>query len=370
MKINELVELIKKDISPGRFLSDCGFGWYPSTDPDIRNKVVAFRQSFFSRPQLLAQPLKSVTVACVNTREEMPKNSHHVSQGATLANANTQEDMPQKVRHLSLAAAVENANKHGDANGAASKATRETLAMNDSADLCNSYVEDVAWRLFAMDDAAVDEMPFLPPPGPLPALITEADEQSCTWSFDAENRILKATLKPGVEALSLKAKEYLLLMMERDDIAVVTGGLCRGLDKSLWNSHGIISTSGEMYHHRFRRFVRMGVEGTTGDDVKPQSQYEEMDKDVSMRVDDYFKYLDERRKRIESIVVKQGAARQLTYVNFVGEEATLDLDEVVYMLDYDIKRKLPSHYQNFKDNFLFPEILPGGNMCAMKAVRN
>jgi hypothetical protein len=28
----------------------------------------------------------------------------------------------------------------------------------------------------------------------------------------------------------MQAKEYLLLMMERDDIAVVTGGFCRGLE--------------------------------------------------------------------------------------------------------------------------------------------
>lgn len=157
-------------------------------------------------------------------------------------------------------------------------------------------------------------------------------------------------------------------MMEHDDIAVVTGGLCRSLETSLWNFHCITSTSGEMYHHNFRLFVRMDARDSTDSEMRQQSQYEEINEHVSMKVVDYFRYLEERRKLIESDGAKQGAERHTSYVNLVHKATTLDLDEVIYMLDYDIKRKLPLHYQNFKDNFSFPEILPGGNMCAMKAV--
>jgi hypothetical protein len=59
-------------------------------------------------------------------------------------------------------------------------------------------------------------------------------------------------------------------------------------------------------------------------------------------------YLEEQRKLIKSDGAKQGVECQ---------KCMLDLDEVVYMLNYDIKKKLPLHY-----------ILPGGNMCAMKVV--
>lgn len=145
-----------------------------------------------------------------------------------------------------------------------------------------SYVEDVAWKEFATGDPAVDKIPGIPPPGPLPPLLTEAEEQSCAWSFDKDNGILRATLKPGIKTLSLKAKEYLLLMMERDDIAVVTGGLCRGLERSLWNSHGITSTSGEMYHHHFRRFVRVDARDSTDSEMKRQSQRKEINEGVYM----------------------------------------------------------------------------------------
>jgi hypothetical protein len=269
-----------------------------------------------------------------------------------------------------LAPISPNASNQEDTIRAARPASRDIgqkLVTKDSADVRGaSYVEDIAWRELSMDDPSVDKLPVLLPPGPLLPLLT--DEQSCTWSFDEENRILRATLKPGVETLSRKAKEYLLLMMERDDIAVVTGGLCRGLETSLWNLHCITSTSGEMYHHNFCRFVRMDAGDLTDSEMRQQSQYEEINEHMSMKVVDYFRYLEERRKLIESDGAKQGAERRMSYVNFVHKETTLDLDKVIYMLDYDIKRKLPLHYQNFKDNFSFPEIQPGGNMCATKAV--
>ena len=354
---SQLVELVKRDTRPGRFLSDFGFGWCLSTDKQVYNKIASIHKRHAQRKGPNG-----------NNLDEFPQASDHVLQAATLVGANNQEEMSQASDHVPQAATLASANNELATIRAARQAfeaTRQKLAMNDSADLHAAYAEDVAWRMYAMDDSNVDDLPTLPPPEPLPSLISE---ESCIWSFDKESRILKATLKPDIKALSLKAKEFLLSMMERDDIAVVIGGLCRGLEQSLWNNQGIISTSGDMYHHRFRRFVRIDVKEKIDGEMKPQIQYEEIDKDLSMKVCDYFKYLEEREKVIEYDVEKQGAEPQLQYVDFMGEVTTLDLDQVIYMLDYDIKRKLPLHYENFKDTFSFPEILPGGKMCAMNAV--
>jgi hypothetical protein len=259
-----------------------------------------------------------------------------------------------------------------------SKTDREKLSEKDDDSLFQTYVEDVAWRKYALDSVGMEEaaLSALPPPNPMPELPT--DDPSCTWTFDEETRILRAALKPNTECFSPKAKKFMFLMMERDDIAIITGGHCRNLDASLWNNECIKSKSGERYHHRFRRFRRRindddgkkAVDDSEGDvDRNLQCVYEEVDKDLAMSVSDYFGYLEKRQEFFRmSSEARQSVDRQFHYINDVGEDASVDLDEVVYMLDYDIKKKLPSHFEDFKDNFCFPEILPGGQMCAMNTV--
>lgn len=39
MGSSEFVKLIRGNISPGRFLSDCGFGWYPSTTAQVCSMI-------------------------------------------------------------------------------------------------------------------------------------------------------------------------------------------------------------------------------------------------------------------------------------------------------------------------------------------
>ena len=95
-------------------------------------------------------------------------------------------------------------------------------------------------------------------------------------------------------------------MMERDDIAVITEGHCQSLDKCLWNLESIKSKNGEKYHHRFRRFKRKNIDAETASatsETESRYEYEEVDKDVSMRVEDYFGYLERRDVVTSSITV-------------------------------------------------------------------
>ena len=165
-----------------------------------------------------------------------------------------------------------------------------------------TYVEDVAWKRYATDNPATEDLPALPPPDSLPSLPNEIDGPSCTWSFDEATRILRAKLKPGKKKFSLVAKELSQLMMERDDIAVITEGHCQSLDKCLWNLESIKSKNGEKYHHRFRRFKRKNIDAETASatsETESRYEYEEVDKDVSMRVEDYFGYLERREEVLE-----------------------------------------------------------------------
>jgi hypothetical protein len=353
---SDLVEFIVKDIRPGRFLSENGFGWFPSTRTQIFAKVDYQRDKW--RP--LTPDRGDVGSTHTASSEQNTINA---------ANTNSEAEIPQAFPCVSRVSIVPKVFNEQNIADSARKA-REELMMKDTDDLLSSYVEDIAWRKFTLEGPTFENVDALPPPEPLPQVMTEADEPSCIWSFDEKSRILRVTLKPGVDSLSQKAKDHLFLMMERDDIAVITSGFCRDLNRSLWNDESIVSTSGEMYHHRFRRFVRIDVDDATSGAMALSPHYEEIDKDVSMRIGDYFKYLKHRQRLVEMTGEKEIVGPHLSYTYIGGEKIKLDLDEVIYMLDYDIKRKLPLHYQNFKDSFLFPEILPGGGMCAMNAVSN
>jgi hypothetical protein len=246
-----------------------------------------------------------------------------------------------------------------------SKTDREKLSEKDDDSLFQTYVEDVAWRKYAVDSVDMKEaaLSALPPPNPMPEVPT--DDPSCTWTFDEETRILRAALKPNTECFSPKAKKFMFLMMERDDIAIITGGHCRNLDASLWNNECIKSKSGERYHHRFRRFRRRindddgkkAVDDSEGDaDRNLQCVYEEVDKDLAMSVSDYFDYWRSVRSS-SGCQARQGKVWTGSSITLMtsATDASVDLDEVVYMLDYDIKKKLPSHFEDFKENFCFPE---------------
>ena len=229
-----------------------------------------------------------------------------------------------------------------------------------------NYVEDLAWKEHVTDNPATENVPILPPPDALPGLPNEMDELSCTWSFDEATRILRAKLKPGEKQFSNEAKELLKLMMERDDIAVITEGHCQSLDRCLWNLESIKAKNGEKYHHRFRLFQRYIIDSAS--ETEPRYEYREVDNDLAMTVKDYFGYLEKREKVLASKSLRKGSSTY-EYTNERKKVVELDvLDDIIYMLDYDIKQKLPSQFQDFKDNFALPEFLPGGRMCAMNTV--
>ena len=147
------------------------------------------------------------------------------------------------------------------------------------------YVEDIAWRKYAVHTSDVSNLSPLPPPAPLPPLIS--DDTSCTWHLDKENSILRVTLKHGMN-LSKKAKEFLYVMMERDDIAVITSGLYHGMGHECWNQDRMAHELGADRYHSFRRFAYV-VNPATG-----CKEYQEIKKDSTMTIGDYFAYLKRR----------------------------------------------------------------------------
>jgi Helicase associated domain len=226
------------------------------------------------------------------------------------------------------------------------------------------YVEDIAWRENAVHTADVSNLSPLPPPAPLPPLISDNEDTSCTWHLDEENSILRVTLKDGME-LSKNAKEYLYVMMERDDIAVITSGLYQhDITHDCWNRDRMAHELGADRYHSFRRFAYV-VNQATG-----FKEYQEIQKDVTMTIGDYFAYLKQRGR---GYTVKEASdnaevEEKLYLINSEGGMEELDISETIYMLDFRMETQLPAAFDHFMNKFLFPEILPGGGMCAMHTV--
>ena len=72
---------------------------------------------------------------------------------------------------------------------------------------------------------------------------------------------------------------FLLHMMEKDDITVISEGLADTINPSLWKYDYIDGCIGSEYHHKFRSFI----EGR------------EKDGWYSMKFSDYFRYLERRQ---------------------------------------------------------------------------
>ena len=161
-------------------------------------------------------------------------------------------------------------------------------------------------------DGYFDDLTALPDAPPL--LLDFPKTGKCIWTFDHKQRLLLANFNAGSlpnELTSIDEK-FLLSMMERTDIVVVSEGLLKGCDEFLWDKDFI-----EM---------RAGVK------LKDRNEF-------------------------------------LWNPHFTLEEKELDIKcESSSLVNLDLKRILPETYDDFKANFLASELLPGGFHCMMNAV--
>lgn len=127
-----------------------------------------------------------------------------------------------------------------------------------------------------------DELRPLPPPPPLPKF---PETGHCTWSYNNDTRVVLANFHS--ETLHYDDQNFLLRMMERDDITVISEGLAGNLDQPLWTVGSISDRIGSDFHHKIRVFrksrYKVGKEEFE-DFVETKEWYK-------MRVSDYLKYL-------------------------------------------------------------------------------
>lgn len=188
-----------------------------------------------------------------------------------------------------------------------------------------------------------DNLPPIPPP---PALPPFPDTGYCKWSFDAESRVLyanfrdtTATLNPQFPVIMPLDEEFILRMMERDDITVISEGLADEISSSLWTREYIVGCIGSEYHHKFRAFQKKTrtVANTTNDKQTTSTTtieyHEEKSGWYSMKFSSYFDYLEKRRNVQEkggddNSRNSRSNDRMFSFEDCNGKEHSIDAEEV------------------------------------------
>jgi len=73
-----------------------------------------------------------------------------------------------------------------------------------------TYVEDVAWKRYATDNSATEDLPALPPQDSLSGLTNEIDEPCCTWSFDEATSFCPLIFILAILMFAANAEEVVL----------------------------------------------------------------------------------------------------------------------------------------------------------------
>jgi len=188
----------------------------------------------------------------------------------------------------------------------------------------------------------------------------------CQWSYDHKSRVLLANFRSTTGKISVTHEDeaFLFHMMERDDITVISEGLADEISPSLWTREYIEGCIGSEYHHKVRVFETISKKNGLG---RKTTELKEKSGWYSMKVSDYFQYLEQKRS------VKSGSGKSgsntFSFTDSEGKERVVNVDkESLYMLDVDMVKLLPQLFEDVKHNFKLPGILPGGTHCMMNAV--
>ena len=230
---------------------------------------------------------------------------------------------------------------------------QKTIAVNDDYRYveeveCSSFIAKTIYTNKELDD-------LVPLPSPQQFRFNPPQLQDgVTWNYDSNKRIVTADFR-AVAIMDWEHKNYVSLLMERDDITLLVEGLISPIRDSLSYVKELSREMGNDHYNMFRVFDR----------IKKGKTYiykERTDDHISMRPSDFVKYL--------SIMQSNNPERPFSYENENGEEVSFTKANSVifYMLDVDISRHLPSLSTGLNSNFKLKEMIPSGEWCCHNCV--
>ena len=172
------------------------------------------------------------------------------------------------------------------------------------------------------------------------------------WEYVEESRVLLGDFK-HLASIPKPDKEFLLSMMERDDITVVTEGIVGNFGDSEVPLGSIATPLHRHSYHDVLRYDRIKSHGDTW--------FEEGDF-YSMTLGDFVSFLEKK--------LVSGGDRSFEFEDDKKVKHGIDnVDDVVfYLIDCDMNKNHVRLRQMYLDQFKVPEILPGSKFCMLNAV--
>ena len=249
------------------------------------------------------------------------------------------------------------------------------------------YTEETAWRCYGSRHDVEANQNFEPLPKAPPINTSKFPSR---WTFNEVSRVVFGDFTDHPhELLEPKDCLFFMQMMERDDVTVVTQGFSSRLDSHLWSLDTFENIVGNDVCHQFRVFERRLVLQAGN----YYESFEERGRCCSMVMKDYFRYIRQRNEQSKNIAQRifmhsvleksketlspseeaqyRNATDELfSYTAFNnGETHTMNcIDNVLYLIDYDLAKLLPLLNEDFKQNFLAPQLLPASQFCLMHEV--
>ena len=197
----------------------------------------------------------------------------------------------------------------------------------------------------------------IPPPPLIPPSVMP-NTGHCDWSWDPKRRVVHADFSVSA-TMDVKDEKFLFLMMERDDVTVVSSGIVGepGLKPAMWCSRYIGQVLDQEYHHKMRRFDASMVDG--------QQTCVECDIMMSMNAHDYHRYVTKR----DDVVAGRDTEENFTFKDQKNNTHCFNVrGTILYMIDLDVESLLPALYTDFQTRLRIPGVTPGGAHCMMAAV--
>lgn len=223
----------------------------------------------------------------------------------------------------------------------------------------NHYVEETAFLYHdplpvtnAFEQGTETLNPLPPPPG-RPSI---PKDLVGGWTYDDESRVLRGVYT-DIQHIPSQDRQFLLEIMERDDVTVITEGLLNMIDPRKYNFKYLVNEMRDSTYHKFRRFARFV-------DEQGVASYNECNGMVSMKPSEYVRYLERRNKARGGELPDQ----KMVYSEGTRSQEENEEDVVLYMIDVEMSTYLKGLDDDFKRGFKVPDVLPAGSSCLLNNV--
>jgi hypothetical protein len=221
-----------------------------------------------------------------------------------------------------------------------------------------THVKELAYHVYAdEEDGAVP--PMLPPEHFDASMLPNTDDDSSpvTWSYEPTNRVVRVDFTQVAVHQPLPPRDLaqVALLMQRDDLVVITKGLTMELQSTgkVDTFLNYLAGGAQRQCHKFRRFQRRP------NGPRNPYAYDEIDGHVAMTPVAFVSYLAHR---------KNGPAdATVTFQLIDGTLATVGVHDVLlYMIDADVPKLYRKIEKLYKNEFRWSAVYPGGLLCMMK----